>query len=131
MKDTAPFSETAPSTTDSVLPSWTRKFALIEQAGGPKLPDAKKLKTGERMAVLFNIWGFLFRPVYYLVKGMWKKAVTLTVFGLGIVFVAMAALTMAGIDAERPLRFVIPTLFAVRATIDYYKKVVLKDNGWW
>jgi hypothetical protein len=131
MKDTAPFSEAATSATDSVSPSWTRKFALIEGAGGPKLPDLKKLKTGERVAVIFNIWGFLFGPIYYLVKGMWKKAITLTVFGLGIIFVAIAALTMAGIDAERSLRFIIPTLFAIRANIDYYKKVVLKDNGWW
>jgi len=26
---------------------------------------------------------------------------------------------------------VIPVIFATRANIDYYKKMVLGDNGWW
>lgn len=131
MKETAPLSETAPSATESLSPSWVRKFALIEKAGGTKLPDGKNLTTWERMAIQFGFLGFLFGPIYYLVKGMWKKAIVLTLLGLAIIFAVIAALAMAGIDGATATRFVIPAIFASRATIDYYKKVVLKDDAWW
>jgi len=78
-----PSTTAAPSNElESISDSWKIKFELIEKAGGVKLPNAKNLPFGERMKVRFNVWGFLFGPFYYLVKGMWKKAVTL--FGISI-----------------------------------------------
>jgi len=72
---------------ESISDSWKIKFELLEKAGGVKLPNAKNLSFGERMKVVSNVWGFLFGPFYYLVKGMWKKAVSL--LGISILIIVV------------------------------------------
>lgn len=109
---------------------WQLKFALMEKAGGPKFPQIKKLSLGERMKVVFSIWGFLFGPFYYLVKGMWKKAISLT----AVVFVLILVLDQILTAFELPgviTNFIGPAIFATRANVDYYKKIILGENGWW
>ena len=64
---------------------------MLEKAGGPKLPKACELTFGDRASVVFNIFAFLFGPLYYL-AGMWRKAVVLT--GLSCVVIAVADLTL-------------------------------------
>lgn len=117
----------------SLSPGWKHKFALIEQAGGVKLPRLKELKFGERMSVMFNIWAFLFGPIYYTVKGMWRKAISYTLMaGLASILID-ALLELAGIDPAplaRPIGLGMAAAFATLANISYYKKVMLSENGW-
>ncbi len=108
-------------------PEWKSVFDLIKRAGGPKLPDAGKLSFNERIYVYFNIWGFLLGPIYYLAKGMWKKGITLFVVGISII----SALIMAIGQDMAFTNFIIPAIFSSRANIDYYKKIILNDNGWY
>jgi hypothetical protein len=115
-----------------VSASWKQKFHLIEKAGGPKQPKLKALSSGERFKIGFNILAFLFGPFYYLAKGMWKRAFSL--FGLCAVVVIVLAviLELLGLGRiTRALGYGAAAVFAVRANIDYYKKCVLGDNGWW
>lgn len=128
---TAPSAAAAVASDAKLSTSWIHKFAMVEKAGGLKMQNQKDLTVGERMAVIFNIWGFLFGPFYYLVKGMWRKAIMLTVLGLTAAFLLQVVLEMLHMNGEALTRFVCPAIFACRATIDYYKKVVLKDNAWW
>ena len=58
----------------AVSDTWKKRFHLIEKAGGVKLPRFKELSFRERMSVNFNVWAFLFGPIYLLIKGMWKFA---------------------------------------------------------
>ncbi|RRS03027.1 DUF2628 domain-containing protein [Aquabacterium soli] len=112
--------------------SWKHKFLLIAKAGGPKLPNLKALSFGERFKISFNILGFLLGPLYYLAKGMWKKA--LSYFGAGLLFLVLAgaALDLVGQGkVADALGYGLAALFGVRANIDYYKKMVLGENGWW
>jgi len=112
--------------------SWKRKFRLIEKAGGPRQPNLKALSSGERLKIGFNILAFLLGPLYYLAKGMWKKAIALfgacalaiLVIGLALNFVGLGKLGNA-------LGYGAAAIFAVRANIDYYKRMVLGDKGWW
>lgn len=115
---------------ESISDSWKIKFELLEKAGGVKLPNAKNLSFGERMKVVSNVWGFLFGPFYYLVKGMWKKAVSLLGISILIIVVLEAICQAMGIS-DRITNFVAGAIFATRANIDFYKKVKLGDNGWW
>lgn len=118
------------SAPEVISESWQAKFALIEKAGGVKTPHIKNLQFGERVKALFNIWAFLFGPIYYFVKGMWKKALPL----LGIAIILIVVLEMIcrkfGIP-ETITNFVGGAIFAARANIDYYKKVKFGDDGWW
>lgn len=118
------------SASEVISESWQEKFALIDKAGGAKTPNIKSLQFGERMKALFNIWGFLFGPFYYLAKGMWKKALPL--LGIAIVLVVLLKIICQKFGIPESItNFVAAGIFANRANIDYYKKVRLGDDGWW
>ncbi|WP_394787839.1 DUF2628 domain-containing protein [Rhodoferax sp.] len=106
--------------------NWQRRFALLEKAGGPKLPKLGDLPFKERLALIFNIWAFLLGPVYYAAKGMWKKGLVL----FGICVVLAAIVSAFGISTQF-VGFFAAGLYSRRSSCDYYKKVVLGDNGWW
>lgn len=115
---------------ESLSDIWKTKFELLEKAGGVKLPNAKNLLFGERMKVVFNIWGFLFGPFYYFAKGMWKKAISL--FGLSVLIIVILEVICKEFGISNVItNFVAGAIFATRANIDYYKKVKLGDNNWW
>ncbi|GJI95364.1 hypothetical protein RugamoR57_20820 [Duganella caerulea] len=125
--------KTAGTSLPSDLPQiWRIRFDLIELAGGPNLPRKKKLTSSERMRTQFNVWAFLFGPLYYLAKGMWRKALAYWLIGFMLLFVV--EVTMQDIDwtlLEKAVGIATTALYALRANIDYYKKMVLHDNGWW
>lgn len=108
---------------------WKKTFALIEKAGGPKLPKFRELSPRETQ-ISFNLWGFWLGPLYYLGKGMWKKAIVLFALCLPLVAITQIILKAIGVP-EYLAGFIVAGVFASRANIDYYKKVVLNDNGWW
>jgi hypothetical protein len=115
-----------------VSEAWKTRFQFLEKAGGVKMPRLKALGTGERMKLSFNILAFLFGPFYYLAKGMWKKAIALFVVCAAAVLVLAVLLEMAGFGQfGKSLGYGVAAIFAVRANIDYYKKMVLGQNGWW
>src|SRR5689334_17182493 len=114
-----------------VSETWKKRFRAIQKAGGPAMPNRRALSTRERM-VNFNILAFLLGPVYYLLKGMWRKALTFFVAVTAVVFVIAIILELNGLgEYSKSLAYGAAAFFAVRANIDYYKKMVLKDNGWW
>jgi hypothetical protein len=76
---TAPSS---PKQQSEVSPLWQIRFDLVEKAGGPTRPLLKQLAFGERFRLLFNIWAVLFGGFYYIAKGMWRKAIVMTLIGV-------------------------------------------------
>ena len=115
---------------NELTPVWQRKFHLIEKAGGPpNLPKLKDLSFGKRFSVMINWWAVIAGPIYYVIKGMWKKALSYLalVIGVGVVFGLVAGDSALGNSAT----YIGPLLFGFKANIDYYKKTVLNDNGWW
>ena len=111
---------------------WKRRFRAIHAAGGPRLPNAKALPFWERQRTMFNVFGFLFGPVYYLYLGMWKKALTLFVACVVVIVVIAIVLVMTGYGRyATALNYGAAALFGIRVNIDYYKKKVLLDNSWW
>ena len=112
--------------------NWKSKFHLLEKAGGPKMPELKALAFGERMKITLNFLAFLFGPIYYIVKGMWRKGLALfAACVLAIVGVAFL-LELVGLGRFiNALGYGAAASCAVRANIDYYKKMVLGQNGWW
>ena len=102
-------------------------FALIEKAGGPKLPKMSSLSFSERSAVTYSMWAWFFTIFYYIYHGMWKKGVTLF-----LIFVPIIVLVEMFIPALPPLitSLAVSGLFAVRAKLDLYKHYVLHDTSW-
>lgn len=116
----------------SVSDAWKHKFRLLEQAGGPGQRHLKDLAPGERFKIGFNILAFLFGPFYYMAKGMWKKAISLFGACFAVLLVIGFVLDLVGLGKiGNALGYGAAAVFAVRANIDYYKKMVLRENGWW
>ena len=100
--------------------AWKLKFLLMRRAGG------------ERMKLGSNVLAFLFGPLYYVAKGMWRKAIVLFA-ACAVAFIVLSLLMdIAGLGGFRSaLGYGVAAVFSTRANIDYYKKMVLKQNGWW
>jgi len=115
-------------------PKWVHNFALLEQAGGVRLPRLGTLPLGDRARLLVNIWALIFGPIYYAAKGMWRKGLALFLAMMVVLVLVELAAELLGIGdkkIELASDIVVPFIFAARANIDYYKKMVLGDNGWW
>lgn len=116
-----------------VSDAWKKRFRAIWKAGGPSMPRAKELSKEDRKLLhSFNALAFFLGPFYYLGKGMWKRAITMTflcvvtLLALGMVFdfFGWYKLTSA-------LKYGVGAFYAAMANVHYYKKRVLDDNGWW
>ncbi|MBU1329731.1 MAG: DUF2628 domain-containing protein [Gammaproteobacteria bacterium] len=112
---------------------WKQRFSAIHHAGGVKLPKFKELPKAERRkAFSFNVLAFFFGPIYYAIKGMWKKGLALFVVCAAVVIPLGFGLDYLGYGTiANALGYGISAIFASRANIDYYKKMLLNDNGWW
>lgn len=107
--------------------SWKRRFRLIEKAGGPDLSRLRDLRPRERMSAGFNVLAFFFGPIYYLIKGLWRQAVVYLVctVALGVLFELMGFGQFA-----RAVGYGFAAVYAMRANVSYYRKVVLGDAPW-
>ncbi|MDP2367420.1 DUF2628 domain-containing protein [Rhodoferax sp.] len=115
--------------TSAISDSWKKKFALMDQI--KKSPESSsKLPLMTRLGVNYNLLAFLLGPIYYFVKGMWKRAITLTAIAFVVVmfFVMILAETARN---EFFMSMIGPVIFMARANGDYYKKMVQGNNGWW
>lgn len=115
-------------------PRWERRFTLIEKAGGRHLPRRDRLTLAEGLTVSISLWAWFWGPWYYLYMGMWRKFLSYSI-GLGLLFlVVTSALAATGVMSEviaSILSLLAYLMFGVLAYVDYYRKVVLDDNGWW
>lgn len=129
MDDTNPFAPPKSDLFDTSGARHASKIAALDVSSGWKHRFFKIEKAGGRgMAGGFNILGLLLGPFYYLAKGMWRKALSLTL----ACALALALIELAGfVRVSEVLSYVAGVVFAIRANGDYYRKMVLGENGWW
>lgn len=113
--------------------AWERKFELIEKAGGVKLKNINNLSMKEKLSINFNILSALFGPIYYIIKGMPKKALSLFGVTFALVVVITVIVSVLGLSESilNVTNFISLAVFGTRANIDFYKKIKNNDNGWW
>jgi hypothetical protein len=115
-----------------VSDAWRAKFLLIEKAGGARMPRLKSLTSSERFTITFNFLAFLFWPFYYFVKRMWKKGVVMVSIGLFSLLILSIFLSGLGLGRYATvLACAIGVYFGMRANVDYYKQMVLKEVDDW
>jgi hypothetical protein len=117
----------------AISDAWRTRFALLHKAGGAAMPQSIELTLGERATVRFNLPAFVLGPVYYAAMGMWKKGVTLALLSCGLILLARLLLGTLGLahSGFTAMAWLIPPLlYATRANIDYFTRVVLHDDGW-
>ncbi|SEH47413.1 Protein of unknown function [Mycolicibacterium rutilum] len=118
---------------DDLARSWQQRFAFYDQYGVPNTsPQSReayrRLPFGQKLRLNTNIWGFLFGPFYFFVKGMWRK---------GLVLLAAAIVLgtlIVGLDApdivSRALSIVVPVFAMTTANYAYYLHVVRGSQSW-
>lgn len=110
-----------------VSESWKHKFRLIDKAGGPDLPHFRDLPFGERFGLNFNVLAFILGPFYYLAKGLWRQALLYFIFAVALVLL-LEAIGLGKLS--RGVGYGFGAVYALRANISYYKKIVLSDTPW-
>lgn len=91
-------------TTNSSLPAvWQSRFGFFEKYGLPSSsPESKvafrALPFGAKVRIGSNLLAFFFGPIYFAVKGMWRKGLTL----LGIELVVSVVLSMLALVLRLP-----------------------------
>ena len=110
-----------------VSEKWKKRFHLIEEAGGPKLPYIKELSFSERMQIMGNILSYIFWPIYLPIKGLWRPA--LCYFALGVALGII--LEMTGFErASRAIGYGVSAIVMMRTNINYYRHKVLGEKFW-
>jgi hypothetical protein len=106
---------------------WKSRFRAIERAGGPDLPKFRDLPISDRRMVQFNWIAFFLGPFYYVAKGLWRQAAVYVLIAIACI------LALDAVDLRRLGRAVgygFAAVYAIRANISYYRKLVLGKAPW-
>lgn len=120
-------------TYDELPRSWQQRFAFYDEYGVPNTsPESREayraLPFGSKIRLNANIWGFLFGPIYFFVKGMWRKGLVLLALAVAL------AVVVIGVGApdiiDRAASLVVPALAMTTANYAYYLHVVKGSQSW-
>lgn len=116
---------------EEVSKRWVEVFALIENAGGAKLPELKSLDRGDRFKIKMNWLAFFLGPIYFLAIGLWRQVVSyLTLMVLYFNTVDILMLNVFGMT-ELPFPVLSYCLvWGMLANRSYYKRQVLGEKNW-
>ena len=105
-------------------PKWQFRFNFFEQHGAPNSPTFKAayktLPFGQKIKVNFNFFALFFSWIYFLILGMWRKA--LTILGLSIVVMVVAAFMPKAVGNGIAIAWSL--LIALTANYSYYLEKV-------
>lgn len=120
--------------------TWDARFNKIEQILGVGLSKLASLSFAETLATRMGVHGTglnilagVFGPFYYLAKGMWRPAISLTVpFVVISQLAAMAVAPLGSPGFAYAVNFSIGLfVFGGSANLYYYRKVRMGDKSWW
>lgn len=106
---------------------WKATFRAIETAGGPDLPKFSELSISDRRTIRFNWLAFFLGPFYYLAKGLWRQTIVYVLLAITCVFI-MDSIGLG--NFSRAVGYGFAAIYAVRANISYYRRLVLGEMPW-
>ncbi|MUL82459.1 DUF2628 domain-containing protein [Mycobacterium sp. CBMA247] len=116
-----------------MAPSWQKRFDFFNAYGLPNsTPEAKAayraLSFGARLQIGSNFLAFFFGPLYFIVKGMWRKGLTL----LGIVVAATVILAVLNVPdgVARGAGIGLAAVAMSLANYAYYLHVAQGSRSW-
>ena len=117
----------------TVSPSWQKRFDFFNTYGLPNsTPESKAayqaLTFLERLKLTSNILAFLFGPIYFFVKGMWRKGLTL--LGIFVAVEVVLIILNASDTLVRGIGFGLAAIAMTTANYAYYLHVVRGSQSW-
>ncbi|CAN5774692.1 hypothetical protein BH10ACT9_BH10ACT9_13660 [soil metagenome] len=82
----------------------------------------------EKVRLTSNIWAFLFGPIYFAVKGMWRKGVVLLVAAI-LLNVPIVVFDVPTIIANA-IMIVVPVFAMTTANYAYYLHATQGNRSW-
>ncbi|CAM3672815.1 DUF2628 domain-containing protein [Tsukamurella ocularis] len=130
-----PYPGQAPAPVD-VPERWRSRFDFFGRYGQPaSSPEAaaafKQLSFGRRFRLGFNGPAFFFGPIYYAIKGPWRKGLSL--FGLAVVISLLISLVEVALDFAFPAvsyGVAIGLLYSSVANWAYFLHVARGSTSW-
>ncbi|MBZ4632049.1 DUF2628 domain-containing protein [Mycobacterium avium subsp. hominissuis] len=114
-------------------PRWRSRFAFFDayglQSSSPQAREVyKALPFGARLRLSSNPMAFLFGPLYFLAKGMWRKGITLLAVA-GAVAVVTVVIDMPD-SLARAIGLGFAGLAMTVANYAYYLHVAKHSQSW-
>ncbi|NMD56861.1 MULTISPECIES: DUF2628 domain-containing protein [Tsukamurella] len=130
-----PYPGPAPAAVD-VPERWRSRFEFFGRYGQPaSSPEAtaafKQLSFGERFRLGFNGPAFFFGPIYFAIKGPWRKGLSL--FGIAVAIVVVLSLVETALNFTfPPVSYGIVTglLYQSVANWAYFLHVTRGSTSW-
>ncbi|TEA02515.1 hypothetical protein CCUG60884_03652 [Mycobacteroides salmoniphilum] len=108
---------------------WRLKFDFYDRYGTRFTPEAvagaRARPFAVRMRSAINLPALFFGPIYFILKGMWRKAITLMLFSLAVglvLYLAFPALGFSGLGNG--------ALCMILAGPGYYRHRVKDSRSW-
>lgn len=109
---------------------WRLKFDFYDRYGTRFTPQAvaaaRARPFATRMRSAINLPALFFGAIYFVTKGMWRKAITLTLFNVAfgvVLYLTFPALGFGGFPANG-------ALYMILAGPAYYRHRVLDSRSW-
>lgn len=112
---------------------WQRRFAFYDQyAAAPTKAEANAVFRSppfwERTRLTSNVLALLFGPIYFFVKGMWRKGLAL--LGIALALGVVLQVIGASDSVARGASFGFAALCMVTANQAYYLHWVRHNESW-
>ncbi len=115
------------SDVSQLSPTWQRRVAFFSQHGSPYRREGmaalRSLPFWTQVSIRFNIWAYLFGPLYFVAVGIWRRGLSLLAVGVVIELVVDRLL---GSEWSRAAGFGVAGLFA--STVNYYRFIKLTQG---
>ncbi|MCV7170780.1 DUF2628 domain-containing protein [Mycobacterium manitobense] len=112
--------------------AWQPRFEFFHAYGPTSTPQGREayraLPFGAKMRIGTNVLAFLFGPIYFFVKGVWRKGLTL--LGIGVALGVLAYGVELPELVDRAINFVVPAIAMTTANYAYYLQVTRNSESW-
>ncbi len=124
---------TTPQDRSTLAEIWQRRFAFYDQyAAAPSKAEAnaffRSVPFGARMRLTSNFLAFFFGPIYFFVKGMWRKGLVL--LGITLSLGVVMQLVGASDGVVRGVSIGFAAAFMAIANQAYYLHWVRGSESW-
>ncbi len=122
-----------PDSDRQLAPIWQTRFAFFDRYGLPNATPQgraafRAMDFLPRLRLNSNLLAFLFGPLYFFAKGIWRKGLTLLVVG----FAAISLLTRLGVapGLVQALGFGVAAAAMLTANYAYYLQLRRGSTSW-
>jgi hypothetical protein len=118
---------TNPHPNATLSPIWQERFAFFQRYGSPGSASKETRQALRAMGLWRNIrvsqnfLAYLFGPIYFAVKGMWRQALTFLLVGAGVVTALSLLGASDGVFRAVTLGFCL--LYSTTANYAYFRHV--------